>query len=90
MATSNTIAAFREIVGRKILGLYRDGSSVCLVFDDGTGFAFNTEHGSYWNIGRYEVAAKARDRREELERLQADLRDVVAAEGLAAITEPQS
>jgi len=85
MATSNTLDVFREGIGQKIVGLYTENSQhagkvVVLVLENGTGIAFGTANGSHWNIDPIDLHMRALARREELERLTADLRDVRKAE----------
>ena len=86
MATANTKAVFREAVGKKIVGVYWEtpgeyGQAVVLVLDDGTGLAFNS-NGSYWTVSVDEVRRCVRQRRQELERLERELRDVLATEAV--------
>lgn len=94
MATSNTIDVFREAVGRKIVGLYTEhhdiaGQIKVLVFDDGSGLAFGS-NGAHWSVDKHEIRQQVIRRREELERLQSDLHDVMVAEGtLAGASRPQ-
>lgn len=88
MATSNTKGVFREVVGQRIVGFYEDdrpsewaGAIYVLVFENGTGLAFGTGNGSHWSVTAEEVS-RARSRlREDLERTQEALGDVLRAAG---------
>lgn len=87
MATSNTTEVFREAIGRRIVGLYREtwehpGIVVVLVLDDGTGLAFGTGNGSHWTVSRKEVERRAHERKRELLQLERELRDVMELEGV--------
>lgn len=89
MSTSNTLEVFRESVGKTILGLYTEerehaGRVVVLVMSDGTGLAFGTGNGSHWTVSKDDVEMRARQRREELQALERDLRDVLKSEAVLA------
>lgn len=83
---SNTKDVFRRAVGKKVIGLYFDrwsselvGQVAVLVLDDGTGVAF-ADDGAHWTVTANDVAFRAHQRREELRRAEADLREVLALE----------
>lgn len=83
MATSNMKEVFREAVGRKIVGFYDDGAHehagtvYVLVLDNGAGLAFGTGNGAHYTVSAEEVERAVASRRAELERVTADLKDVV-------------
>lgn len=89
---ANTKDVFRSAIGKKILGVYwtprmgaGSGEAAILVLDDGTGLAFHS-NGAYWTVNAEEVRSHAATRREELERLERDLRDIMVSE--AALASP--
>lgn len=90
MSTANTLGVFREAIGRRIVGLYCEsyehaGRVVVLVLDDGTGLAFGTGNGSHWTVNAEDMARRVAARREELAQLEADMRDVLATEGVLGV-----
>ena len=87
MSTSNTDEVFRDAIGKSVIGFYTEsrehaGHIGILVLSDGTGLAFGTGNGSHWTVGKEEVALRAAHRRDELERLERDLRDVLKTEAV--------
>ena len=85
MAASNTKEVFREVIGKKVVGVYWErndhGEAAVLVLDDGSGLAFN-HNGSHWNVSAEDIALRVQHRRMELARAYADLNDILKVEGV--------
>ena len=96
MAASNTKECIRECIGRTIIGVLFDAcpphrkdlsaGTKTFVFDDGTGLTF-AMNGSFWQVSTDEITRAVRMRRAELDRVVADLKDVLAMAGQTPVTE---
>ena len=85
---SNTMDCYREFLGQRLVGLLANaqiagsGARVTmLIFEDWRGLAL-CENGSYWVSNREDVRRAVRHRRDELTRIEHDLRAAVVIDRL--------
>lgn len=93
MPASNTKEAIRELVGRRIIGVMFDAlplndrklqaGNKTLIFEDGTGFTFNTT-GSFWLETSNDIGRAVAVVRSQLEATQQELAGVLELAGDAA------
>lgn len=96
MAPSNTKDAFREIIGRRIVGLLFDELPVgrcdlsagtkTLVFEDGTGFTI-ASNGSFWQESADEIAHGLAVAKSNLDMAKREIDDALATAGALGIEE---
>lgn len=99
MATANTREAVRELIGKKIVGVLFDAlplnradlrsGNKTLVFEDGTGFTFNT-NGAYWNENAEDVKRAVQAVEKSLSDTQRELRGVRKLAGHVAAVQGSS
>jgi hypothetical protein len=90
LSASNTKDCVRDLVGKRIVGVLFDALPVnrsdlasgnkTLVFDDGSGFTFNSI-GSFWAETAAELERAITQKKSELSALEQDIRDVLALAG---------
>ena len=90
MSVANTKDCVRDLIGKKIVGVLFDALPVShrdlqtgtktLVFDDGTGFTFNSR-GAFWRETKKDITRAVGLREQELRLIEADIKDVLTVAG---------
>ena len=88
MVASNTKDCFRECVGKRIKGFLFDALPISdrslsagtktLIFEDGSGLTISS-NGSFWLEDAKEIARAVGYRRDELQKTQNELAEILAA-----------
>lgn len=90
MSASNTRDCFREFVGQRLVGLLFDAMPAHrrdlragnhhLIFEDGRALTI-APNGSYWIESADDVARAIQAKKNELEQVSAEIREVISAAG---------
>ena len=90
MSAANTRDCVRDLIGKKIVGVLFDALPVShrdlqtgtktLVFDDGTGFTFNSR-GAFWKETAKDITRAVELKKQELHAIETDIKDVLTVAG---------
>ena len=91
MSAANTKDCVRDLIGKKIVGVFFNAlpaghqdlqaGTKTFIFDDGTGFTFNSR-GAFWNETADNIARAVKLKEQELRLIEGDIKDVLAVAGI--------
>ncbi len=89
MSAANTKDCVRDLINKKVVGVLFDALPITqdlsrgtktLIFDDGTGFTFNSR-GAFWRETAKDITRAVGLKEQELRLIEADIKDVLTVAG---------
>ncbi len=89
MSAANTKDCVRDLIGKKVVGVLFNALPIhphlqtgtkTLIFDDGTGFTFNSR-GAFWKETAKDITRAVGSKEQELRLIEADIKDVLTVAG---------
>ena len=90
MSAANTKDCIRDLIEKRVVGVLFDAlplspslalGTKTLLFDDGTGFTFNSR-GAFWSETAIDISKAVKKKQDELHLVEKDIKDVLNVAGL--------